>query len=657
MPLKRLLVALALFTLGLLPASQAQAADTTTVRLVSEQSSIPLEGTALFTVEVMNAPSDAVIALDVYLPVDGDRRAVDAAFDGVVRGQQFFPGIRLPVSTAVGSDHRAELIVATSKDGQYGTFTLKSPGLYPVLISVRQGNQTLAQLTTFLTRLDPSSRAVDVAVVLPVDQPPTQQTDGRRMISEVTRRQLETIDRLGVLAPDFPFTLSIRPDIVEALLLGDASDRALADRLAVMARRGETINDSAIDIDPSHADAEGLGSVYGVQVEHGQRILSTLLAGSSGPMLADSGLRFLSRPVSPDGLEMMRRSGANALVAAPSLVKPAATPVMTGPVEIDGNTNQPGQALVIGNADFEDLLTSYEPATTVPRFLAQLESLLPATNTPPTGVALIAPPDWTAPVGGPLDQFIADLPYHAALHPVPIRQYLSDTTPMRDASASPLRRSLGTPGPPIATDIGRDVALVELDIAALSSVSTTLLPDPTPFLNAARSTALTKHQRDAYLTAAKAPLARLRTAIEPIPHQEISVSSGNVFAPLRISTALTDPVKVRLHFSTDGGKATFADNDRVVTLTDGSYQGSIDMMAREGQYVVDVTASPPDGGEALASGTITVKAFAFGGFGIALTASAGLVLITWWVSNARRSRRRKQALVESKRHPSTVATG
>jgi hypothetical protein len=119
-------------------AGRAAAAADTVIKLVGESATVPADGSATFSIEVTDAPPDATIALDVYLPVDGDRAAVAAALQGKVRGQQFFPGLRLPTDTALGPDHRVTLTVPTSSDGHDGTFRLKTAGLYPVLISVQR---------------------------------------------------------------------------------------------------------------------------------------------------------------------------------------------------------------------------------------------------------------------------------------------------------------------------------------------------------------------------------------------------------------------------------------------------------------------------------------------------------------------------------------
>jgi hypothetical protein len=91
-----------------------------------------------------------------------------------------------------------------------------------------------------------------------------------------------------------------------------------------------------------------------------------------------------------------------------------------------------------------------------------------------------------------------------------------------------------------------------------------------------------------------------------------------------------------------------------VTLTDGLYQGAVIVDAREGQYPITVTVTPPAGDQALAVGTITVKAFAWGGLGIALTVGFGAVLATWWFSHARATRRRKHARLVAQRHPAAA---
>ena len=649
----RLLIAVATICLGLVAARPAVAAADTVIKLVAESATVPADGSATFSIEVTNAPTDAVIALDVYLPVDGDRAAVAAALQGKVRGQQFFPGLRLPTDTALGPDRRVTLTVPTSSDGHDGTFRLKTAGLYPVLISVQKGSTTLARLTTFLVRVDPDSRPLEVAMVFPVDRAPVLQPDGSRILDEATRSRLNAIDRIGATAPTVPLTLAIRPDIIDTLVHSTAEDRALASRLATVAKRGEVIVDTAIAIDPSLAAQSGLRDTYQQQLVEGKHILSNWV----GVDIADSGTRFSSVRIDRDGLKLARAGGLTTLVTLPTALTRVGSDDIgpLGPVSLTIPPNASADVLpgIVGANDFATLIaTRTDPLNAVNGFVAQLQALSPLPSATLPGVVLVAPPDWSAEGGGPLDTLVARLGGSGGLRPVTVQQFLRDV-PTVKAPAPRTFRDV----PPVATvDVGGQLALVNLGIGALRSMMTTPPDDTNALINVASSTALTDSQRAAYIAAAKAPTDALQTAIDPLEKQTFSVAAGKGAIPIRITSKLAARINVKLHFSS--ARADFVPNDQIVSIVDGLFQkDDMPIETRDGLYPVTLEVLTPIGDQLLATGVYDVQAIAYGGLGLALSAGAGLVLVTWWISHARRTRRQKQARADALRHPSRAATG
>ena len=631
------------------PGAAGAVTNQVTLTLVAQESSVPPNGTASFTVEVTGAPARSVVALDVYLPVDGDDAAVVAAMNGTVRGQQFFPGRRVPIETGLDANHRATVTVPTSQDGRPDTFHLKTPGLYPVFIRVLDGTNTLARLTTFLTRIDPTSRPVPVAIVLPVDQAPTLQPNGSRTIDPQTRARLLAIDRNGSKNPSVPLTLAIRPDIIEALVQSpDPDDRALAARLAIIAARGEVLLDSAIAIDPSEASRNGLATAYQDAMARGAGIVSSWL----GTPVSDSGTRFVSEAPSHDGLDLARRAGMTSIVTSSTTLAAQLTTTLAGPVRLveskpSAGTSAPIPALV-GDTTLGSLLASTDDVTVAVRtFLARIQALTPLPTAPLPQIALVAPPEWNAESGGALDVLMASLAQTPLLSPVTVRQELG-------APSVSVRTFRDAPTRPVAT-IGAKLALVQLNISSLASMLPTPPTDTNALLIAATSTAITVEQREAYLAAAQVPTNPLTSAIEPLQTQRFTISSGVSKLPIRITSSLTTPILVRLHFSSD--RAIITPNDHVVQIVDGLYAENIEINAREGNYPITLRVTAPASDQPLQTGTYRVQAFATGGLGVALTAGGFLVLATWWISHARRTRRRKQSVADSLRHPAHLTTG
>ena len=70
---------------------------------------------------------------------------------------------------------------------------------------------------------------------------------------------------------------------------------------------------------------------------------------------------------------------------------------------------------------------------------------------------------------------------------------------------------------------------------------------------------------------------------------------------------------------------------------------------RSGEFEIDIRATSPDGGLAVADTHLTVQSWAISGVGVLLSAGALVFLVLWWVRNYRtRSRRRAGRAVD---HP------
>jgi hypothetical protein len=486
-----------------------------------------------------------------------------------------------------------------------------------------------------------------------VDRAPVLQPDGSRILDEATRSRLNAIDRIGASAPTVPLTLAIRPDIIDTLVHSTADDRALAGRLATIAKRGEVIVDTAITIDPLLAARSGLRDIYLQQVADGKRILSDWV----GADVADSGTRFSSVGIDRDGLKLARAGGLTTLVTLPTVLTSVGSDDIgpLGPVSITVPPSASASAEVlpgiVGASDFATLIgTRNDPLNAVNGFVAQLQALSPAPSATLPGVVLVAPLDWSAEAGGPLDTLVARLGGSGGLRLVTAQQFRRDVPTVKTPRTF---REVPSVAP---VDVGGQLALVNLGIGALTSMMTTPPAATTALLNVASSTTLTDIQRAAYIAAAKAPTDAMQTAIEPLEKQTFSVAAGKGAIPIRITSKLSAPIKVKLHFSS--ARADFVPNDQIVTIVDGLFQrDDMPIETRDGLYPVTLEVLTPVGDQLLATGVYDVQAIAYGGLGLALSVGAGLVLMTWWISHARRTRRRKRALVDAERHPSRAATG
>jgi hypothetical protein len=644
---------LALAGIAVAPASAFDRDAPATIRLVEQTFVTGPNGTARFLVDVSAVPADAEVKAAVYPRLSDDEQSMADALRGRFSGDPlpFRPVLQRPLKSLLidNSTSKAAIDIPTALTDIDGAVRLRSPGVYPVRITIIDNNEPLpdASLVSFIVRSDGPAltKSLAVAIVVPVGDDVLKQADGRVALSTDESTFLRTAVAAAKRDLTLPFTFAVRPETVASLSTSpDPAQQALAASLAEVARAGEVVADTFVPVDPSGA-ADGFTAEYAHQLTLGQAAVKSWL---DAPW-TDAGIRYTPTPVTDAGVEFMRKHGMQKLLVPLSAITESAVTI-TGPHELrssDSKVFNAPVAVIDPTLSAAIDASSNAPDTTLAgwQFVARLAHRALAENPrSDSRFSIVALSPSHNPSGPFLDTVTAALSAGPADF-IKIRT-LSEAlrvTPRQQIGKFFVFPTFRTATPIDTARIARVVSLVRLDIDQLSSIAKPATPgsDPDQLLTLASSTALTDAQRDAYLNKAKEPFEPNRTALKAPDRQKITLRRGRATIPITLRSTITDrPVSVRVHLVSS--KATFPKNDLVVTLVDGFWRNTIEIDARDGQNDVTIELYPPVGDQRLAFGNIEVNTINIGGLGVLLSGALVALTASWWIASVRKKRRLRQ---------------
>jgi hypothetical protein len=640
-------------TTAIAPASAFDRDAPATIRLVDQSFITGPDGTARFVVDVSAVPADAEVKAAVYPRLNDDEQSMADALRGRLSGDPlpFRPVLQRPLKSLLIADSpsRAAIDIPTALTDVDGAVRLRAPGVYPVRITIIDNNEPLpdASLVTFIVRSDGTTitNSLSLSIVVPVGDEVLKQADGRVALSANEAAFLRTAVASAKRDLTQPYTFAVRPETVASLSSSsDPQQQELASSLAEVARAGEVVADTFVPIDPSGA-AGGFAKEYAQQLTLGRTAVQAWL----GAPWTDSGMRYTPTPVTDAGVEFMRKNGMETLVAPLSVLAEAPVTI-TGPHELrssDSKVFNVPVAIVDPTLSAAIDASANAPDTALAgwQFVARLAHRALAENSrrdPQFAVVALSPESM------PSSAFLETVTTALSTGPadfIKVRT-LSDAmrvTPRQQIGKFFVFPTFRSATPVDTARIARVVSLVRLDIDQLSSIAKPVAPitEPEQLLNLALSTALTDAQRDAYLNKAKEPYEPNRTAVKPPDKQKIRLGQANATIPITLRSSITDrPVSVRIHLVSS--KATFPKNDRIVTLVDGFWRGTVEIDARDGQNDVTVELYPPVGDQRLAVGSIEVRTLNTGGLGILLSGALVALVASWWIASISKKRHARQ---------------
>lgn len=635
--------------------------------LVSQTFNVPADGQLRFTVSlpdgVAPADDDFVLAVTAFEPVESRQDVADALI-GEFAGR--IDGVEIPptrVSRPEPDQLRATVPVeVTSLTDE--ALQLSAPGVYPVLIELREGDATTAELVTFVHRVasdeegveDPMPTTVAMSTTLPV----RLDDNADVIVDRDTVRELGTLAEL-LESSAVPVAVRVPPAVLTALAQRDEPGARLVDRISNAMEIHDLLSSTALPLDPSLAAQADEGALYTQWLRDGEDELDATITSP-----AQRTMTIIGQPLSRAGGSLLRDLGTRLLVLPQELYN-------TLPGTLGGftDTTQLVQIQVADGVTIDAALPdriaadmlARETATptlsaihAVADLLALRQEVEDSGGDPRRHGVTLATPDIGLPSLSGFGEFTA---------------LLADTPGLRPTTLDDLGvrtdQLLGTEGPVVVDlpatvpgDLRQRMAVVDsLTLDAVSTASMFAEDDPRPdewarLIGTLPTSGLTDDQVAAIETNLTAQMRGIRDSIVVPDGFRFNLTGRTGSVPVTLRNDADIPLRVRVRMSSS--KLLFPAGDQVVVLEPNAFtEVRIDIEARtNGRFPVSLEVFTPVGDVALAPPVpLTASINALSGVGNLLTGAALLVLLSWWVRHLRRNRRARHAAEAANRHPAT----
>lgn len=670
----RRLAALALvgaLLLGLAATATAQDAGATRLTLLDRT---PWVGDGLdfvLTVQVANAPADALVRITVH-----DRVQSRSEFARSVVGEGLRPTRRYesgdtPLADIPQSNGAIRVAVPLVPQPGVAAATITRAGVYPVVLELRSaGGESLATLRTHLVRLpalDPDADAVplDVAVVLPIDAPPAHLTVGPPTVPDAPIAEVA-----DVLArhPDVPLTLVPTPETIAAAA---ATEPEAVDALARTLTGRQVLTGPWVSIDEA-AWARADPAELLRQLDRGRRSLIDTLGVEPGPTrLLAAGTASVAQvrsvtslladglvvdegdlvPLETDFRFTLTRPFTLAVDATTPGVPALASDAALGALAA-GATADPVLAAHLVLADLA-VLASDQPAlhraaTLVlppeaarsPQFLDALLGGLEAPTAPPAPTPSLDPavptPEAT-PAAAPVVVGRTVAGVFAAVEPAGAAGEPDPDDPL-------VRTPADTSAPPAIAGVARNLDDARADVA---SYVATFGPDDvlgqqlTLLLESAASAAVDDADRATVVASSGAAISQQFAGLHPPARQAVRLTAREGRVQLVVTNDTGKPANVTLLLRGDRLVLPDAPDGRLpVQLLEQTTRIDLRVEARSsGDTLLDVVLVSGDDRVELGRATVRVRATAFSGVGVVLLGASAAFLVAWWTRTIVRERR------------------
>lgn len=533
-------------------------------------------------------------------------------------------------------------------------------GIYPVKIELRAGETVLGSAATFVHRIDaddagtaPSEGALSVMNVANIASAPALTANGQRVSSPQFTAELKDFvdtyadtDKVASTAGAF---VSLQADQVAV-----ASADALAP-LRTQAARHTVTASPLVPLNPAAIAAIGLGEVFASQLRAGEDALSSTLGTTP-----DRGVMVINDKLTAAGAVLLRDVGVRGAILTP---RAADASGFRG--RLDSALTYRARA-----ADGSTILLHGVDAT----YAATLGdgSRTPLQRAVAVAAGLVLQRDSLIAMGKDLSLVSVALATDDArpAEPAVLRQLF------RIVASSPVVKILGAPRPAATETTGEVLALstsVDNSLVEAKAVVDQLTPrvnntasmlrddDPRRLTWPAMLTTLLSSSTDPTLATALSDNLRKSTravldALRLPSAANFTLSSRKSELRLQVRNTSDTPLRTVVRFRS--AKLKFLGARQVVEVpARASAEVVVEVEARSnGRFPVTVQLLTPRGDLALSEPmTITANVSALAGLGQVVTATALLVLLTWWAHNWRTKRRRAiEAALAVVEHPSRL---
>ena len=536
---------------------------------------------------------------------------------------------------------------------------MSATGLYPVSIGLQEDKSVTSQIVTFVERLpqdvtSPLPREnLQIALAGTLNSSVSLQPDGTTVVSDKTRSIVtDTISALEAF-PNTPISLSIRPELIDALNNSSDEDIALLSRLQASTSL-QLLPSTYVDVHPDELVAQQRSDVFTTQLRLGEDVLAAGLPGKS--VNRDAWLQTTT--LLSEGAQLLRNLGMRTAVLLADSQKTTANGISlfaepTRLVELK-LSNSDRMVAALADIHLSEAITrgSREPVggayLVAQQILAELKTarseIIDREETM-FGRGLILATD------------SGELPSLALMTAL-----VSTVASQPDMGFVALDDLLGTmtvsvmDGLPISFELPvADVPKTQADtslseFAARVNGFSTMLPDGDErpklwrrIVNILPASDLTPSQANAYIYAVDTELAAIGGSI--VTPSTTTFTLGGRDSSIRLSLRNDNQTDLLVRVNLTSSKLTLPTDDQVVTLPAGTTTlVEIPVTAKSnGRFPVTLQLFTPLGDITVGSpAKFSARVNALAGLGQLFTGIALLLLLSWWIHHLRREHQRRQ---------------
>jgi hypothetical protein len=547
---------------------------------------------------------------------------------------------------------------------------MSATGVYPVSIGLQEDKSVTSQIVTFVERLAQDvtsplpSENLQIALVGTLNSSVSLQPDGTTLVSNETRSVVtEAVSTLEAL-PDTPISLSVRPELVDALTHSSDEDIALLARLQVSTSL-QLLPATYVDVQPDELVAEQSADVFTTQLRLGEDVLAAGFPGKS--VNRDAWIQTSS--LLSGGAQLLRNLGLRTAVLLGDSQKTTANGVSvfvepTRLVELNlPNSDQMTAALADSNLSEALTRGSHEPLggayLVAQQILAELKimrsEIVDRDETMNGRGVILATDSGELPSQALMTALVSTVASQPDMAFVALDELLGSMT-VSVMDGLPVSIELQT-----LKDFSANNTMLN-DFASRVNGFSTMLPDgdERPALwrqvvNVLSASNLTPSQTKAYIDAVDAQLAAIGGSIVTPTTTAFTLGGRDSSIRLSLRNDNETDLLVRVHLTSS--KLTLPTVDQVVTLPAGTTTlVEIPVTAKSnGRFPVTLQLFTPLGDIAVGSpAKFSARVNALAGLGQLFTGIALLLLLSWWIHHLRREHQRRQFESDDSagRHPS-----
>lgn len=533
-------------------------------------------------------------------------------------------------------------------------------GVYPVTIELRSGEALAGATTTIIHHID-TSDALDASLdgtlqvmnVAALSSAPALTANGQSVASPQFAAELA--DLVATYADD-----ADAPATVGAFVALQADQIAVISPDEIAPLRGQTARHTFaaspfVPLNPAAIAEVGLGELYASQLRAGEDAIGTAIGSTP-----DRGVTVINDKLTAAGAVLLRDVGVRGAILTPQAIDASGfRGILDSALTYRARAADGSTILVHGiDASYADTLGD--------------ATLTPLARAVAIAGGLVLQRDSLIAMGKDLSLVTVALGSGDARpgDPAVLRQLF------RFVAASPVLRVLSSPKPAtvettgdvVDLSTGADTSLVEAKAAVdqltprVNNTASMLADtDPRRAMWPAMLTTVLSSRSDATLSAAITDSLRASTksvldALRLPVAANFTLSSRKSELRLQVRNSSDTPLRTVVRFRS--AKLKFGNPRQLVEVpANASAEVVVEVEARSnGRFPVSVQLLTPRGELSLTEPmTITASVSAIAGLGQVVTATALLVLLTWWAHNWRSKRRRAiEAALATADHPSRL---